>query len=217
MKKITKRNKKTTRSVTLSLAREKERKIHKKVTRHFDTAKEKKELLDSINQYLQYISSRVLVLNIVKELMTETNASEEEFKEYNSVLLEYTNNIEVMKTSMDICNKLDSINSDPLDAFEGITLLSSTTLDAFIKANELESKYKEIISPYSDKIQAKLQELINDSTKANIAKQEVLDVLNITSDDDNTDESTVVEIEDGERENSEETENSSGDEVSRAG
>ena len=216
MKKITKRNRKSTRSVTLSLAREKELKLHKKVTRHFDVSKEKNELKDSINQYLQYISSRVLVLNIVKELMNDTNASEESFKEYNSLILEYTNTIEVMKTSMDICNKLDSVNSDPLDAFEGITLLSSTTLESFLKANELETRYKELIAPYSNNIQSKLQELINDSTKANEARQEVLDVLNITSDDDNTDESIVVETEDGERENSEETENSSGDEVSRA-
>ena len=58
------KKKKITRSVTMSLNRDKELKMYKKINRHFDITKEKSELINFINTVMQKVSSKLMDLGI---------------------------------------------------------------------------------------------------------------------------------------------------------
>lgn len=201
------KKKKITRSVTMSLNRDKELKMYKKINRHFDITKEKTELMSFINTVLQKISSKLLVLNLLSKANMELVESENE--SINELITYYKDEITKLKTSVQICEQIKS-SSDPVSAFEAVTIISSTIMDSCVKMEEMEEKYNNLIKPHSDIIKKELELLINNPEEASHTREELIDFI----DDDDTTDIKVVEVNtNGERE-SEENKDFTGSEIS---
>ena len=204
------KKKRITRSVTQSLNRDKELKMHKKITRHFDISKEKNELMSFINTVMQKIGSKLLVLSLIDRSLS--NVTNDDREKLITLTNYYKEEITKLKTSIQICEHIKA-NNDPLDAFEAITLISSTIMESCVKMEEKEEEYKLLINPYSEEIKNELQRLINNPEEATETRQELINFI----DDDDTNNIKIVEVEsNGEREEGKETEDTAGDAVSRA-
>lgn len=198
-----KRRKKSPISLSERLEREKMFKQHKKILRKFDITKERDALIADMNKYLQYASGRIVNLSMLKNMLEDKNGDNELTEELNTTYNNIDNlvnilqnNIKELKTSIDICNRLDNtINT--ADAMEATMNLSGELVEIISSAEELEEKITALIAPHKEELQKYIIEKF--SKPMNVAQvEDILDVDNNAEEE--SDLSSTEEVSHGERE-----------------
>ena len=163
MKSIKKnRNKKLLRSVTQLLADEKKRKEYKKSLKTFNIVRERDNLLKEMQKYVEYATTRVVMLSSLKVCLDNISDKTEDIQLDISKVINLTtklsNNIKEFKTASQICSLLNN-NSNVFDAFETVGTLTQTITDILVEASVLENDIAELFNKYKKYMQAYINEL----------------------------------------------------------
>lgn len=200
------RRKKARHSVTEILNREKLAKGAKKAIRKFDVTKERDSLISDMEKYLKYASGRVINLTMLSNMIKEKTegcelqeATRDCLTKSNELIDIYQKNIQEIKTSIDICKRLNK-ELDISAAMEATMNLSGELVEIMSEAESIEQQVVELIAPYKDELREYIVSKF--SNPINVAQAE--DILDV---DNNAEEESVMsDNEDLHNEHAEETE-----------
>ena len=173
-----KRRKKSPISLAERLKRERMLKQNKKIMRKFDITKERDALIADMTKYQQYASGRSINLAMLKEMLTQDELTEDTSKtidEINEVLNIFQNNNKELRTSIDICKRLDNTLETSV-AMEAVMNLSGELVEIMESAESLEERASGIIAPYKDELRDYIIKKFGQIQSTTESADDILDV-----------------------------------------